>query len=139
MSIEERKKEILETFPEFPNWEEKYRYVLELGRALPELSESEKEDKFLVPGCVSRAWLLPSLENGRVVFRAHSEAALVKGIIALLLKVYSDATPDEILATKAEFLGEIGVVEHLSMNRRNGLAHVVKQIQLAALAYKSVA
>ena len=138
-SIQERRDELVTAMAAKSNWEDRYRLLIKMGRELPEIPEAEKADQFLVKGCISRAWLIPELKDGRVFFRADSDAAIVKGIIALLVTVYSGATPEEILTTSPEFLKEVGISDHLSMNRRNGLMHFTKQIQLYATAYKAMA
>ena len=110
-----------------------------LGRPLPAYPEDKREEKYKVKGCQSQVWLCPEFKDGRVYFHADSDALLVKGIVGILTSVYSDATPDEILSTKPEFLSEVGITEHLSMNRSNGLAAMMKQIQMYAVVYKSMA
>ena len=138
MSLIQRKEKILQELSKITVSDDRYKYIIAKGRNLPELTTEQKDDKFLVEGCISRAWLIPRLEGDRVFFSAHSESAIVKGIIAILLEVYNDATPDEILGLSPEFLRAGGIVEHLSMNRRNGLANISRQIQLYAVAYKSL-
>lgn len=136
MTIEEKKDALLKAFPDFPGWEEKYRYIIDQGKKLPPLSEEEKRDKFLIEGCMSRAWLLAEYRDGRVHYKGDSEASIVKGILSVLLSVYHDSTPDEILRLAPEFLKDVGIEDHLSMNRRNGLANMCKQIKLFAKVFK---
>lgn len=138
MTILDRKDKILKELNNVSSSDERYKLIIAKGRAMAPLPSEQKEDKFLVEGCISKAWLVPQLKEQQVVFLADSESAIVKGIIAILLEVYSGATPDEILALSPEFLKEGGIVEHLSMNRRNGLANITRQIQLYAVAYKSL-
>jgi cysteine desulfuration protein SufE len=102
------------------------------------IESNEKTDAYLIKGCISRAWLFPRFENGLVYFKADSEAAIVKGIIASIVEVYSGSTPAEILALSPDFLAEGGISEALSMNRRSGLANILKQVRLYALAYQSL-
>lgn len=130
--------QIKEDFSKLNSWEDKYKEIIKYGKSLEPMEDEFKEEKFRVKGCQSQVWLHPKFEGGVVLFAADSDSMLVKGIVALLLKVYNSKTPDEILSTKAEFLKEIGITDHLSMNRTNGLAAMMKQIQLYALAYKSL-
>jgi cysteine desulfuration protein SufE len=136
--MEERTTRIKERFLRFKDWEDRYRELIQLGRDLPAYPEERREDKFKVKGCQSQVWLYPEFKDGKVYFLADSDAVLVKGIVGLLTSVYSDATPEEILTTAPEFLKEVGIQEHLSMNRSNGLAAMMKQIQMYALVYKSM-
>jgi cysteine desulfuration protein SufE len=136
--MEDRVSQIKRHFLTFSDWEDRYRELIHLGRDLAPYPEEKREEKYKVKGCQSQVWLFPEFKNGRVYFYADSDAILVKGIIGLLVKVYSDATPDEILSTKPDFLKEVGITEHLSMNRSNGLAAMMKQIQMYALVFKSL-
>jgi cysteine desulfuration protein SufE len=136
--MNDRISQIKKHFLTFSDWEDRYRELIHLGRDLAPYPEQMREEKFKVKGCQSQVWLYPEFKNGRVYFYADSDAILVKGIIGLLVKVYSDATPDEILSTKPDFLKEVGITEHLSMNRSNGLAAMMKQIQMYALVFKSL-
>jgi cysteine desulfuration protein SufE len=136
--MEDRISQIKKQFLTYSDWEDRYRELIHLGRELTPYPEEKREEKYKVKGCQSQVWLFPEFKNGRVYFYADSDAILVKGIIGLLVKVYSDATPDEILSTKPDFLKEVGITEHLSMNRSNGLAAMMKQIQMYALVFKSL-
>lgn len=136
--MKDRVTQIKNHFLTFSDWEDRYRELIHLGRELAPYPEEKREEKYKVKGCQSQVWLFPEFKNGRVYFYADSDAILVKGIIGLLVKVYSDATPDEILSTKPDFLKEVGITEHLSMNRSNGLAAMMKQIQMYALVFKSL-
>lgn len=138
VSMLERTTQIKNRFLKYGDWEDRYKELIQLGRALPPFPEDKREEKYKVKGCQSQVWLYPEFKEGRVYFHADSDAVLVKGIVALLTSVYSDATPDEILSTKPEFLKEVGITEHLSMNRSNGLASMMKQIQMYALVFKSM-
>lgn len=138
MSMSERTTQIKDRFLQFNDWEDRYKELIQLGRTLAAYPEDKREEKYKVKGCQSQVWLYPELKDGRVYFYGDSDAVLVKGIVGLLLNVYSDATPEEILATKPEFLKEVGITEHLSMNRSSGLAAMMKQIQMYALVYKSM-
>ncbi len=124
---------LVASFPQTKEWEKRYKHLIDLGRTSPGLPEQERLDRFLVEGCVSQAWLVPSRDaEGRVHFRADSDAAIVRGILALLVQAYSGSTPQEIISFEPHFLEELGISEHLSMNRRNGLSSVLKQIRLYA-------
>ena len=138
MSIENRISQVIEKFNEFSDWEDRYRVLIKIGKNLKELDEAKKLSKFEVKGCQSKVWLVPELKDGLVYFHADSDAILVKGIIGLLLEVYSGSTTDEIMSHPPSFLKEIGITEHLSMNRTNGLASMVKQIQMYATLFKSL-
>ncbi len=127
--IAQRKDALLATLKGIKDKDERLRFIVGEGKALPELPASLKLEPFLVKGCISRAWLVPQFKDGRLSFFADSEAMIVKGIIALLLKVYNDSTPQEILAMPSDFLSEAGVSEHLSMNRRSGLSNILAMIQ----------
>lgn len=134
----ERTTQIKDRFLQFKDWEDRYKELINLGKQLPAYPEDKRDEKFKVKGCQSQVWLFPEFKEGRVYLHADSDALLVKGIVGLLVSVYSDATPEEILATPPEFLKEVGITEHLSMNRSNGLAAMMKQIQMYAVVFKSM-
>jgi len=136
--MSERTESIKQRFLQFQDWEDRYKELINLGRALSTYPEDKREEKYKVKGCQSQVWLYPEFRDGRVYFHGDSDAVLVKGIVGLLLSVYSDATPDEIISTKPDFLKEVGITEHLSMNRSNGLAAMMKQIQMYAVVLKSM-
>ena len=136
--VEEKKQKLLEELRSCATPEDRYRFIIQKGKELAPLPEEKRLDKFLVEGCTSRAWLVPEMKEGRLYFNADSEASIVKGIIALLLEVYSGQTPEQILKTDAGFLSEGGVTEHLSMNRRSGLSSMVKQVKLYAAAVRAL-
>lgn len=136
--MQERISRVKERFLQYKDWEDRYKELIHLGRELQNYPEDKREEKYKVKGCQSQVWLFPEFKDGRVYFHADSDAVLVKGIVGLLVNVYSDATPDEILATKPDFLKEVGITEHLSMNRSNGLAAMMKQMQMYALVFKSM-
>jgi cysteine desulfuration protein SufE len=139
MEINQRIETVKDRFNQFDNWEDKYREVIKFGKGLAELSEAELEDKFKIKGCQSQVWLKPSFKAGVLYFKAASDAVLVKGIIAIVVEVYSGSKPEDIINTKATFLQDIGISEHLSMNRTNGLASMIKQVQMYAMIFKSLA
>lgn len=123
-----------EGFALFDDWEDRYRYLMDLGRELPALTPEEMVEANRVSGCQSRVWLVPRAEAGRLHFRAGSDAAFVQGLLALLMRVLNGRTPSQILATDADFLTRLGLGEHLSLSRRNGVMAVLGRIQAAARA-----
>ena len=133
-----RAAQLIEEFAKFNDWEDRYRHLIQKGKALPEIAEKFQIEKFKVNGCQSQVWLVPSLDDGRVQFLASSDAMIVKGIISLLVEVYSDATPAEILEFEPDYLKKIGITDHLSMNRTNGLASMIKQIKMYGVAYQAM-
>ena len=137
MEISKRVEHLVSNFNQFSDWEEKYKHIISLGKELKPMKEEYRIEENKVKGCQSQVWLFPEVIEGKINFQADSDASIVKGIISLLLKVYSDSTPDEILATPPAFLKEIGLSEHLSMSRANGLNSMMKQISLYALAIKT--
>lgn len=138
MSILLKIGEIKESFSQAKDWEERYRLLMQMGKSLAPMDAEFEQEKYRIKGCQSQVWLYPKFDGDKVHFEASSDALLVKGIIALLVKVYSGESPEDILNSKSDFLKELGITDHLSMNRSNGLAAMVKQIQLYALAYKSL-
>jgi cysteine desulfuration protein SufE len=134
--INDRVKSIVERFNQYKDWEDRYQTIIDLGKALPSMPEEYKTEENKVKGCQSQVWLFATLEGDKVKIYADSDATIVKGLVALLVEVYSLSTPDEILMTKPTFLEEIGLREHLSMSRANGLNAMLKQISLYALGYK---
>ncbi len=139
MSIQERAAEIVEEFQMFDNWMDKYNYLIELGKELESLDEEFKTKKYLISGCQSQLWLVSEFKDGKVYFRADSDAIITKGIAYLLVKVLSGSSPQEILDYDMDFLDKIGLKEHLSPTRANGLSSMIKQIRLYALVYKTKA
>ncbi len=138
MSIQERIARVQERFLRLSDWEDRYKELISVGKEMAPFPEEHRLEKYLVKGCQSQVWLFPEFKNNRVHFHADSDAVLVRGIVALLTQVYSDTSPQEILTTPADFLKVIGITEHLSMNRTNGLNSMLKQIQLYAAVYKSL-
>ncbi len=136
--MQERINQVKERFLQYKDWEDRYKEIIKIGRDLGLYPEEKRDEKYKVKGCQSQVWLYPEFKDGRVYFSADSDAVLVKGIVGLLVSVYSDATPEEILSTKPDFLKEVGITEHLSMNRSNGLAAMMKQMQMYALVFKSM-
>lgn len=132
MSIETAQKEIVEEFDLFDDWMDRYQYLIDLGRKLPELDASEMTDDRLLAGCQSQVWLITEGDAGHLVFRANSDAAIVSGLIALLLKVYSGRSASEILDSQPHFVEEIGLSKHLSPTRANGLNAMLNEIRRQA-------
>lgn len=138
MTINQQQDEIVEEFSDIDDWMDRYAYIIDLGNALPPMLESGHIPQNLIEGCQSRAWLNADLTpDGKIEFTADSDAIIVKGIISLLIKVLSGHTPDEILDSDLYFIEKIGLAEHLSPTRSNGLAALVKQMKLYAVAYKA--
>lgn len=138
MDIQQRQKQIVDEFSAMDEWEERYRRIIEYGREIDEMDPEHKIDKNKVKGCQSTVWLHAALEDGRINMQGDSDAMIVRGLIALLLKVYSGATPDEILATEPEFVNATGLASHLSQTRANGLAAMVKQIKMYAAVFQAM-
>jgi cysteine desulfuration protein SufE len=138
MTINEVQQEIIEEFSAFEDWMDKYGYLIELGNELKDLDPKDKTDQYLIKGCQSRVWLVSDLVDGKIVFRGESDAVIVKGLVALLLRVVSNRTPQEILNNELFFIDEIGLKQHLSPTRSNGLLAMIKQIKLYAVAYNRI-
>lgn len=136
MTINEKQDEIIEEFSAFDDWMDKYALLIDLGNSLEPLEEKYKTPENLIEGCQSRVWLQADYENGKIVFKAESDTVIVKGIVSLLISVLSNHTPDEILDANLYFIDKIGLKEHLSPTRSNGLVSMVKQMHLYALAFK---
>jgi len=137
MNINEIQDQIIEEFALFGDWMERYEYLIDLGRSLAPFDVAHKTPDFLIEGCQSKVWLYPSLTDGVVTFTAESDALITRGIVALLVRVFSGRTPDEILGADIYFIERIGLRENLSPTRSNGLLAMMKQMRLYALAYKS--
>lgn len=139
MTIKEKQEIIIKEFEQFNDWEEKYTRIIELGRKMPALDDAFKTEKYKLNGCQSQVWINAKLGDGKIIFEADSDAAIVKGLIALLVNIYSNQTPDEILSNPPEFVKKIGIDNHLSPTRKNGLGAMMKQIQMYAVAFKAMA
>ena len=133
MTIEAIQNEIIEEFSLFEDWMQRYEYMIELGKSLPLIAEQYKTDDYLIKGCQSQVWLHADYQEGKVFFTADSDAIITKGIVALLVRVYSGHTPKEILAAKTDFIDQIGLKEHLSPTRANGLVSMLEQMKRYAL------
>ena len=137
MTIKETIDEIISEFASFDDWMDKYNYLIEMGKSLPTLEDRYRTDSNLISGCQSRVWLHSEYKEGIIIFSADSDAVITKGIVNLLIRVFSSHTPDEIIEAETEFLDVIGLKDHLSPTRSNGLLSMIKQIKLYALAYKA--
>lgn len=137
MSINEIQDEIIEDFSGFDDWMDKYSYIIDLGNAVEPLDEKYKTPENLIEGCQSRVWIVAELVDGKVQFTADSDAIIVKGIISLLLRALSGQTPQDILDSDLYFIKEVGLQEHLSPTRSNGLVAMVKQMRMYALAFNA--
>ncbi len=137
MTIDEIQDEIIEEFRELDDWMDRYQLLIDMGNDAEPLDEKYKTEQNLIDGCQSRVWLQADIIDGRVRFIAESDALIVKGIVALLIRVYNDQTPDDILASDPYFIKEIGLSEHLSPTRSNGLLAMLKQMKMYALAFKA--
>ena len=135
-SIDEIQDEIVDEFSVFDDWMDKYALLIDLGNSLPPMDERYKTPEYLIEGCQSRVWLQADYRDDRIYFEADSDAIIVKGIVSLLVRVLSGRTPDEILDTQLYFIEKIGLTEHLSPTRSNGLVAMVKQMRMYALAFK---
>ncbi|MFW6309869.1 MAG: SufE family protein [Prolixibacteraceae bacterium] len=135
MTIEEVQQEIIEEFSVYEDWMDKYSYLIELGNNLNELDPKEKNEQNLIKGCQSRVWLVAEKKDGKIFFRGESDAVIVKGLVALLLRVVSGRTAKEIIENDLHFIDDLGLKQHLSPTRSNGLLAMVKQIRLYAVAY----
>lgn len=138
MTINERQDEIIAEFSDIDDWMDRYGYIIDLGNSLPPIDEQYKTPQHLIEGCQSRVWLNAEMHDGRVHYTADSDAIIVKGIISLLIDVLNDHTPQEILDADLYFIDRIGLSEHLSPTRSNGLVAMVKQMRMYALAFKEL-
>lgn len=137
MTIQEIQNEIVDEFSMFDDWMQRYEYIIELGKSLPLIDEKYKTDDNIIKGCQSKVWVYAEEKEDKVVFTADSDAILTKGIIAILIRVFSNQNPQAILDANTDFIDEIGLKEHLSPTRANGLVSMIKQIKMYALAFQS--
>lgn len=135
-SIADIEQEIVEEFSLFDSWDDKYEYIIDLGKKLPALEDVYKKDENKVRGCQSTVWLVAEYRDGRIFYKAESDAVIVKGLISMLIRVLSGQTPDNIVQAPLDFIREIGMTSHLAQTRSNGLLAMVKQMKNYALAYK---
>ncbi len=137
MTINETQDQIIEEFELFDDWNDKYEYIIDMGKKLPPLPEEYKTDANKIKGCQSNVWLQAKKENGKVQFLADSDAVIVKGLVSMLIRVLSDRTPAEIVNTDLYFIDKIGMTKHLAQTRSNGLLSMVKQMKFYGLAYQA--
>ena len=137
MTLNETQKEIVDEFSIFEDWLDRYNYLIELGNDLPAIDPLYRTNEYLINGCQSKVWLHADLVDGKIVYNADSDAIIVKGIVALLIKVLSGRTPEEILENDLHFIDDIGLRQNLSPTRSNGLLAMVKKMRLYALAYQA--
>lgn len=137
MTIKEAENQIIEEFSIFTDWLDKYEYLIELGKSLPIIKESSKSDTNLIRGCQSKVWLAADYKEGKIYFTADSDAIITKGIISLLIRVFSGRAPQEIIDADLGFIKEIGLQDNLSPTRSNGLVSMIKQIKFYALAFSA--
>lgn len=137
MKIVEIENEIIEEFSAYDDWLDKYSLILEIGKSITVIDEQYKTDQYVISGCQSKVWLHAGYHDGKIFFTADSDAIITKGIVSLLIRVLSGHTPDEILEAKLGFIDAIGLKEHLSPTRSNGLSSMIKQMKLYALAFKT--
>jgi cysteine desulfuration protein SufE len=137
MSITEKQQEIVAEFALFDDWMQRYEYMIELGKSLPLISPEYKNDDHIIKGCQSKVWVHATLDDDKIAFTADSDAIITKGIIAILIRVFSNQHPKEILTSETGFIDEIGLKEHLSPTRANGLVSMIKQLKMYALAYQT--
>ncbi len=137
MTIKAIQEEIVDEFSMFDDWMQRYEYIIELGKSLPLIEEQYKQDENIIKGCQSKVWLYAEENGGNIVFTADSDAILTKGIIAILIRTFSNQSAQAILEANTDFIDEIGLKEHLSPTRANGLVSMIKQIKMYALAFQS--
>ncbi len=135
-TIKEKEQEVIEEFALFDDWMDKYNYLIEMGKSVPEIDDRYKEEKYLIRGCQAQVWLHAGYEDGKVYYTADSDALITKGIVALLIRVLSGQPPADIVDADLTFIDEIGLKEHLSQTRSNGLLNMIKQMKLYALAFQ---
>ncbi len=138
MTIKEIQDEIVDEFSMFDDWDERFQYIIDLGKGLPLIDEQYKTDENTIKGCQSKVWLHAEQQGGKVVFTADSDAIITKGIIAILIRAFSNQKAADILEADTDFIEEIGLKQHLSPTRANGLVSMIKQIKMYALAFRSI-
>ena len=137
MNIEEIQNEIIEEFSTFEEWMDKYEYLIELGRDLPQIDSKYKTNEYLINGCQSKVWLNAELKDGKIYFTADSDAIITKGIVALLIRVLNERTPQEVMNANLFFIDKIGLTENLSPTRSNGLLAMLKQMKMFGMAFNA--
>ena len=137
MTIHETEEEIISEFEDFDDWMDKYNYIIELGKSLPMIDDAYRTDSYLISGCQSKVWVHAEYMEGKIYFTADSDAIITKGIVNILIRVLSGRTLDEILESKMDFIEKVGLNDHLSPTRSNGLTAMIKQMKLYAIAFKT--
>ncbi len=137
MTIQEKQQEVIEEFSMFDDWMQRYEYMIELGKSLPLIDEKYKIDENLIKGCQSKVWVHAELDGDQLVFTADSDAIITKGIVAILIRVFSNQHPSAIIEADTKFIDDIGLKEHLSPTRANGLVSMIKQLKMYAIAYQT--
>lgn len=137
MTIKEIQDEIVDEFSMFDDWMQRYEYMIELGRSLPIINDNYKTDENLIKGCQSKVWLHAELDNGNIMYTADSDAIITKGIVSILIRTFTNQSPESIINSDTNFIDEIGLKEHLSPTRANGLVSMIKQIKMYAIAYNT--
>tara|TARA_R110002012_G_scaffold312248_1_gene522537 strand:- start:88403 stop:88825 length:423 start_codon:yes stop_codon:yes gene_type:complete len=137
MQIEDIQNDIIEEFSMFEDWEERYQYMIDLGKTLPLIDTQYKTDDNLISGCQSKVWVHADLEDNKIIFTADSDAIITKGIIAILIRAFSNQSPQDIIEANTNFIDEIGLKDHLSPTRANGLVSMIKQLKMYAIAYQT--
>ena len=137
MTIQDIQNDIIDEFAMFDNWEERYQYIIDLGKTLPIIDAQYKTDNNLIKGCQSKVWVHATLENNKIVFTADSDAIITKGVVAILIRVFSNQEPKAIIDANIDFIDAIGLKEHLSPTRANGLVSMIKQLKMYAIAYQT--
>ena len=136
-TISEAQEEIVQEFSMFDDWMQRYEYMIELGKSLPMIDSQYKNEDYIIKGCQSKVWVHADLEDNKLFFTADSDAIITKGIIAILIRVFSNQHPDAILEANTDFIDKIGLKEHLSPTRANGLVSMIKQLKMYAIAFKT--
>ena len=137
MTVNESAQKIVEEFSLFDDWMDKYNYLIDMGKTLPLVDPKYKTDQYLISGCQSRVWVSAEMKEGKVVFKADSDAVITKGIVNLLIRIFSNQPPEEIIDADLAFIDQIGLKEHLSPTRSNGLMSMIKQMKLYAVVFKT--
>jgi cysteine desulfuration protein SufE len=137
MNIQEIQNDIIDEFSMFDDWEERYQYMIDLGKTLPLIAEQYKTKEHTIKGCQSKVWVHAEMKDGKVEFTADSDAIITKGIIAILVRVFSNQQPKDIIEANTDFIDKIGLKEHLSPTRANGLVSMIKQLKMYAIAYQT--
>jgi cysteine desulfuration protein SufE len=137
MTIQEIQNDIIDEFSMFDDWEERYQYMIDLGKTLPLINDQYKNADHIIKGCQSKVWVHAEMKDGKVIFTADSDAIITKGIMAILIRVFSNQSPKAIIEANTDFIDKIGLKEHLSPTRANGLVSMIKQLKMYAIAYQT--